>query len=142
VLVERKRTRRSPTEKTIFGALEGRAPSAIGRAWHATPTFAAVLFAVVAPWCLAPITPSVASRLALTLAEREDISRGIAFPDFRVDSRDLRPCLIVPPRSEPRENRKRHGAVLLSCPIIAEYKLGIVLFVPIAAFFPMKPQVC
>src|SRR5580704_7041699 len=76
-MIERKRTRLSPTEKNeIWGRWKaGQSMHEIGRAYgRPHPTIRKLL---LPRGGIAPITRR-RSRLALTLAEREDISRGIA----------------------------------------------------------------
>src|SRR5580704_14547432 len=76
-MVERKRTRLSPTEKDgIWGRWKaGQSMHAIGRAYgRPHPTIRKLLL----PRGGIPPIARRRSRLALTLAEREDISRGIA----------------------------------------------------------------
>jgi len=76
-MVERKRTRLSPTEKNeIWGLWKaGQSMHAIGRAYgRPHPTIRKLL---LPRGGIAPIARR-RSRLALALAEREDISRGIA----------------------------------------------------------------
>ena len=76
-MIERKRTRLSPTEKNeIWGRWKaGESMHEIGRAYgRPHPTIRKLL---LARGSIAPMARR-RSRLALTLAEREDISRGIA----------------------------------------------------------------
>src|ERR1700680_922047 len=77
VMIERKRTRLSPTEKNEIGGRwkAGQSMHEIGRAYgRPHPTIRKLL---LPHGGIAPIARR-RSRLALTLAEREDISRGIA----------------------------------------------------------------
>src|SRR6266699_2150688 len=100
-MIERKRTRLSPTEKNeIWGRWKaGQSMHEIGRAYgRPHPTIRKLL---LPRGGIAPIARR-RSRLALTLAEREDISRGIASDSCHLDSepRDRTPwrpsCLSCP----------------------------------------------
>ena len=111
-MVDRKRTRLAPTEKSkIWDCWKaGQSMHAIGRACGRPHNTIHKL--LLARGGIAPI-PRRRSRLALTLAEREDISRGIA---SGTSIREIARGLSRATSTVSREIVRHGGPPCLSCP--------------------------